>query len=384
MPNPVFSGLPTSIFQHMTVLAQKHDAINLGQGFPDQDGPLSLRQAAAQQLLDGPNQYPPSKGLAALRQAVAHHAAHFYGLTYDPEDEVVITSGGTEAITGALMAMAGVGDEVVMIEPTYDSYRPMAEGAGAIVKSVKLEPPGWRLTEEALRAAITPKTRAILINSPHNPAGRAFSHEELEGLARAISGTDIVVICDEVYEHLTYDGRPHIPLATLPGMRERCLKVGSAGKIFSLTGWKVGWVCGPRELVSVVTKAHQFITFTTSPALQTGVAYGLSHEMDFPIALTQRLQKNRDVLAAGLTKLGFDVQPCEGTYFLTAGIANLTNEKDFAFCERLIRDAGVALIPLSAFFKSGTPDTFVRFAFCKQQALIEQSLERLEGYFSKS
>jgi aspartate/methionine/tyrosine aminotransferase len=384
MPNPVFSGLPTSIFQHMTVLALKHDAINLGQGFPDQDGPLSLRQAAAQQLLDGPNQYPPSKGLAALRQAVAHHAAHFYGLTYDPEDEVVITSGGTEAITGALMAMAGVGDEVVMIEPTYDSYRPMAEGAGAIVKSVKLEPPGWRLTEEALRAAITPKTRAILINSPHNPAGRAFSLEELKGLARVVSGTDIVVICDEVYEHLTYDGRPHIPLATLPGMRERCLKVGSAGKIFSLTGWKVGWVCGPREMVSVVTKAHQFITFTTSPALQTGVAYGLSHEMDFPIALTKRLQKNRDVLAAGLTKLGFDVQPCEGTYFLTAGIANLTNEKDFAFCERLIREAGVALIPLSAFFKSGTPDTFVRFAFCKQQALIEQSLERLERYFTKS
>ncbi|MEO8301903.1 MAG: aminotransferase [Rhizomicrobium sp.] len=382
MPNPVFSNLPTSIFQHMTVLALKHDAINLGQGFPDQDGPLSLREVAARQLLDGPNQYPPSKGMAALRQAVAAHAAQFYGLIYDPEDEVVITSGGTEAITGALMAMAGVGDEVVMIEPTYDSYRPMAEAAGAVVKAVKLEPPGWRLTEDALRAAITPKTRAILINSPHNPAGRVFSREELEGLARAVAGTDIVVICDEVYEHLVYDGRPHIPLATLPGLRGRCLKIGSAGKIFSLTGWKVGWVCGPRELVSVVTKAHQFLTFTTSPALQAGVAHGLAHEMDFPIALARRLQTNRDILAARLTKLGFDVQPCEGTYFLTAGISKLTNEKDFAFCERLIRDAGVALIPLSAFFKSGTPDTFVRFAFCKQQALIEQSLERLEKYFA--
>ena len=383
MPNPVFSSLPTSIFQHMTVLAMKHEAINLGQGFPDQDGPLSLRQVAAKQLLDGPNQYPPSKGMASLRQAVAAHAAKFYGLTYDPEDEVVITSGGTEAVTGSLMAMAGVGDEVVMIEPTYDSYRPMAEGAGAVVKAVKLQPPGWRLTEEALRAAITPKTRAILINSPHNPAGRAFSREELESLARVVTGTDIIVICDEVYEHLVYDGKPHVPLATLPGMRERCLKIGSAGKIFSLTGWKVGWVMGPRELVSVVTKAHQFLTFTTSPALQTGVAHGLTHEMDYPIQLTQRLQKNRDVLAAGLTKLGFEVQPCEGTYFLTAGITKLTNEKDFAFCERLIREAGVALIPLSAFFNSGTPDTFVRFAFCKQQALIEQSLERLEKYFSK-
>ena len=382
MPNPVFSSLPTSIFQHMTVLAMKHEAINLGQGFPDQDGPLSLRQAAAKQLLDGPNQYPPSKGLGILRQAVSAHAAKFYGLAYDPEDEVVITSGGTEAVTGSLMAMAGVGDEVVMIEPTYDSYRPMAEGAGAVVKAVKLAPPGWRLTEEALRAAITPKTRAILINSPHNPAGRAFSREELESLARVVDGTDIIVLCDEVYEHLVYDRLPHIPFATLPGMRQRTLKIGSAGKIFSLTGWKVGWVMGPRELVSVVTKAHQFLTFTTSPALQTGVAHGLTHEMDYPIQLTQRLQKNRDVLAAGLTKLGFEVQPCEGTYFLTAGITKLTNEKDFAFCERLIREAGVALIPLSAFFKSGTPDTFVRFAFCKQQALIEQSLERLEKYFS--
>ena len=383
MPNPVFSSLPTSIFQHMTVLAAKHQAINLGQGFPDQDGPLSLREVAARQLLDGPNQYPPSKGMAPLRQAVAAHAAKFYGLTYDPEDEVVITSGGTEAITGALMAMAGAGDEVVMIEPTYDSYRPMAEGAGAVVKTVKLEPPDWRLTERALRTVITSKTRAILINSPHNPAGRVFSRQELEVLARVVSGTQIVVICDEVYEHLVFDEGVHIPLATLQGMRERCLRIGSAGKIFSLTGWKVGWVTGPRELVGVVTKAHQFITFTTSPALQTGVAHGLTHEMDYPIQLTRRLQKNRDILAAGLTKLGFEVQPCEGTYFLTAGINKLTNEKDFAFCERLIREAGVALIPLSAFFKTGTPDTFVRFAFCKQQDLIEQSLERLEKYLTK-
>jgi N-succinyldiaminopimelate aminotransferase len=270
-----------------------------------------------------------------------------------------------------------------MFEPTYDSYRPMAEAAGAVVKTVKLEPPGWRLTEAALRAAIGPKTRAILINSPHNPAGRVFAREELEVLAKLVSGTDMVVICDEVYEHLVYDGKPHIPFATLPDMRARTLKIGSAGKIFSLTGWKVGWVMGPRELVSVVTKAHQFLTFTTSPALQTGVAHGLTHEMDFPLQLARRLQSNRDILAAGLTRLGFAVQPCQGTYFLTAGITKLTNEKDFAFCERLIREAGVALIPLSAFFKSGTPDTFVRFAFCKQQALIEQSLDRLEKYFAK-
>jgi N-succinyldiaminopimelate aminotransferase len=382
MPNPVFTSLPTSIFQHMTMQALKHDAINLGQGFPDQDGPLSLREVAARALIDGPNQYPPSKGLLSLRQAVSAHAEKFYGLSYDPEDEVLITSGGTEAVTGALMAMAGVGDEVVMIEPTYDSYRPMAEAAGAVVRTIKLKPPGWRLEEEDLRAVIGPKTRAILINSPHNPAGRAFSHEELEMLARVVMQSQAVVICDEVYEHLVYDGKPHIPLATLQRMRARCVRIGSAGKIFSLTGWKVGWVTGPRELVSAVTKAHQFITFTTSPALQLGVAHGLNHEMDFPLALTARLQKNRNILAQGLGRMGFDVQPCEGTYFLTAGISKLTNEKDFAFCERLIREAGVALIPLSAFFKSGQPDTFVRFGFCKQQSVVEQALERLERYFA--
>jgi N-succinyldiaminopimelate aminotransferase len=383
MPNPVFSSLPTSIFQHMTMLALKHDALNLGQGFPDQDGPISLREVAAKSLIDGPNQYPPSKGMLALRQAVSAHASKFYGLDYDPEDEVLITSGGTEAVTGALMAMAGVGDEVVMIEPTYDSYRPMAEAAGAVVKAIQLKPPGWRLEEADLRAVMGERTRAILINSPHNPAGRAFSRAELEMLARVVLETQAVVICDEVYEHLVYDGKPHIPLATLPGMRARCVRIGSAGKIFSLTGWKVGWVTGPRALVSVVTKAHQFLTFTTSPALQQGVAHGLTHEMEFPLQLTARLQKNRDVLAAGLSRLGFEVQPCEGTYFLTAGISKLTNEKDFAFCERLIREAGVALIPLSAFFKNGEPDTFVRFGFCKQQSLIEQALERLEKYFAR-
>ena len=380
--NPAFANLPVSIFQHMTMLALKHDAVNLGQGFPDQDGPLSLREVAARQLLEGPNQYPPSKGLAVLRQAVSAHARKFYGLEYDPEDEVVITSGGTEALGACILACAVPGAEFVLIEPTYDSYRPIVEATGAVVKTVKLGPPDWRLTEDALRAVIGPKTSAVLINSPHNPAGRAFSREELETLARVVLETGAVVICDEVYEHLVFDGRPHIPLATLPAMRARCLRIGSAGKIFSLTGWKVGWISAPRKLASVATKSHQFLTFTTPPALQLGVAHGLTHEMDFPLQLTQRLQGNRDALAAGLTRLGFGVQPCEGTYFLTADISKLTNEKDLAFCERLTRDAGVTLIPLSAFFQSGTPDTFVRFAFCKQRSVIEESLVRLEKYVS--
>lgn len=383
-PNPVFAGLPTSIFQHMTFLALDHGALNLGQGFPDEDGPASLRAVAAKALIDGPNQYPPSKGLAVLRQAVSTHARHFYDLAYDPEDEVVVTSGGTEALGACILAMASPGEEFVLVEPTYDSYRPIAQSTGAVIRTVKLTPPDLKLTEQALRAAIGPRTRAVLINTPHNPAGRAFTLEELQTLARVVRETDAVVICDEVYEHLTYDGRAHIPLATLPGMRERCLKVGSAGKIFSMTGWKVGWVAGPRDLISVVTKAHQFLTFTTSPALQLGVAHGLGHAMDFPLALTQRLQTNRDILTTALKRIGFEVLPCEGTYFLTAGIAGLTNEKDFAFCERLIREAGVALIPLSAFYADGTPDTYVRFAFCKKRELIEDAVARLESYFARA
>ncbi len=229
------------------------------------------------------------------------------------------------------------------------------EATGAVVRTVTLAPPHWRLTEEALRAAIGPRTRAVLINSPHNPAGRVFSRVELETLAKVVLQTDAVVICDEVYEHLVFDGLAHVPLAMLPGMRARTLRIGSAGKIFSLTGWKVGWVTGPRELVSVATKSHQFITFTTPPALQLGVAHGLTHEMDFPLALTARLQKNRDILAAGLTKLGFEVQPCEGTYFLTTDISKLTHEKDFAFCERLIREAGVALISAIGLLQKRNP-----------------------------
>ena len=224
----------------------------------------------------------------------------------------------------------------------------------------------------------------MVINSPLNPVGRVFSRDELSLLARAVQKTSAVVICDEVYEHLTYDGCAHIPLATLPGMQTRVVRVGSAGKIFSLTGWKVGWVTGPRHLVEVVGKTHQFLTFTTPPALQLGIAHGLTHEMDFPQSLTSRLQANRDILARGLTKLGFDVLPCEGTYFLTAGIAGLTKEKDRDFCERLVREAGVALIPLSVFFSAGAPDTYVRFAFCKSRELVEQALARLNSCFGSA
>ncbi|HEY5085479.1 MAG TPA: aminotransferase class I/II-fold pyridoxal phosphate-dependent enzyme, partial [Rhizomicrobium sp.] len=283
--NPVFAKQGTTIFTVMSALATEHKAVNLGQGFPDLDGPEAIRAAAAQVLMEGPNQYPPMQGVPELRRALSDHARHFYKLDYDWGDEVLVTSGGTEALTAAIMGLVGPGDEVVLIEPAYDSYRPIVEAVGGVAKIVTLSPPAWRLTEEALAAAFTPKTKAVMINSPLNPIGRVFDAHEMAAIARVLANSNAVAICDEVYEHLTYDGRPHIPLATLPGMRERTVRIGSAGKIFSLTGWKVGWLTGPRALISVIAKAHQFLTFTTSPALQLGIAHGLRHEMESAIAL---------------------------------------------------------------------------------------------------
>jgi aspartate/methionine/tyrosine aminotransferase len=379
--NPIFASQGTTIFTVMSALAVEHNAINLGQGFPDEDGPLAVREAASRALIDGPNQYPPMKGRAELRRAIAGHAKRFYGLDFDSESEVLITSGATEALTASIMGLVGPGDEVVLIEPAYDSYRPICEAVGAVVKSVKLTPPRWRLTEADLRAVVGPKTRAVVINTPLNPIGRVFDREELETLARVVRETSAIVICDEVYEHLVFDGRQQLPLIALPGMAERCVRVGSAGKMFSLTGWKVGWVAGPAPLIEVVSKAHQFITFTTPTALQLGIAYALDHQIDFTLQLTKDLQSKRDRLAAGIAELGFELLPCEGTYFLTASISNLTNEPDRVFCERLARDAGVALIPLSVFFQDGQPDHMVRFAFCKKHEVIEEALARLQRHF---
>jgi N-succinyldiaminopimelate aminotransferase len=379
--NPIFADLGTTIFTVMSALAVEHRAINLGQGFPDEDGPLALREAASRALIEGPNQYPPMKGRGELRRAIAGHAKRFYDLAFDPETEVLVTSGATEALTASIMGLVGHGEEVVLIEPSYDSYRPIAEAVGAIVQSVKLAPPDWRLNEDALRAVIGPKTRAILINTPLNPIGRVFDSTELAMLARVVKENHAFVICDEVYEHLVFDGKQSMPLISLPGMRERCVRIGSAGKMFSLTGWKVGWVTGPKTLVEVVSKAHQFITFTTPTALQLGVAYGIEHEMSFTLGLTKELQAKRDLLRQGIEKLGFKPLACEGTYFLTADISGLTNEPDRVFCERLVREAGVALIPLSVFYKDGSPQNLVRFAFCKKREVIEESIKRLAKHF---
>lgn len=378
--NPVFAGLGTTIFTVMSAQAQAHGAVNLGQGFPDEDGPVSIRERAARALIAGPNQYPPMRGLPVLRQALAAHAKRFYGFDFDPDTEVVVTSGATEALACAIFALARPGSEIVLIEPAYDCYRPIAEAAGAVVRSVRLEPPDFRLTEAALAAVVNARTAAVIVNTPLNPIGRVFDRAELEALARVVLRSNAAIISDEVYEHLTYDGRPHISPLALPGLKERVLRIGSAGKMFSLTGWKVGWITGAAALVEVAAKAHQFLTFTTAPALQLGIAHGLGEAMDFTLALTGTLQGRRDVLAARLADLGFAPLPCEGTYFLSASIRGLTNEPDRDFCLRLVREAGVALVPLSPFFGDGGPDHLVRFAFCKQQSLLDDAINRLERY----
>jgi len=380
--NPVFAKLPTTVFTVMSALAGEHGAINLGQGFPDEDGPPAIRDAAAAALRDGPNQYPPTRGIPALRRAIAAHANRFYRFDFDPDRNVLVTSGGTEALTASILALAGEGGEVVVIDPAYDSYRPIALAAGARVKTLKLAPPAWRLEEPELAECVTPDTRVVMLNTPLNPIGRAFDRDELAGVTRVLARSNAIAVCDEVYEHLVFDDRNHLPLMSFAGMEERTVRVGSAGKMFSLTGWKVGWVTGAAPLIDVIAKAHQFITFTTPPALQQGIAYALEKQMDFTLALTKQLEANRDLLAARLARIGFDVLPCEGTYFLTAGIGKLTNERDDYFCKRLVKEAGVAVIPLSAFFENGEPSHLVRFAFCKKRELLEQALDRLDRYFS--
>lgn len=383
--NPTFAGTGTTIFTVMSALANQHGAVNLGQGFPDADGPLALRERAAQALIEGPNQYPPMMGVEALRQALAAHAKRFYELNYDWRSEIVVTSGGTEALTASIMGLVRPGDEVVLIEPAYDSYRPIVEAVGGVAKPIRLAAPDWALTEAALAAAFSAKTKAIMLNSPMNPAGKVFSRSELETLAKFLMRFDAVAICDEVYEHLTFDGLKHAPFATLPGMYERSVRIGSAGKIFSLTGWKVGWVQGPAALIGAIAKAHQFITFTTPSALQIAVAHGLNTAEDYYLNLAKELEGNRDYLARELKALGFDPLPAQGTYFLTTDISALRfNGSDVDFCKHLTEHARVATIPLSVFFTGDAPQSLVRFAFCKQRAVLEEAVRRLKQHFKRN
>ena len=280
------------------------------------------------------------------------------------------------------MALVSPGDEAIVIEPCYDSYRPMLAAMRANIRSIRLTPPDFRLTEAALASVFSPRTKLILVNTPLNPIGRVLDQSELELIAKFLQRFDAYAICDEVYEHLVYDGRAHIPLISLPNMRERCVRVGSAGKMFALTGWKIGWVCGPRDLVEVITKAHQFNTFTTAPSLQIGVAEGLRHHTDFALTNTRVLERKRDQIAQALEMAGFEVLGSEGTYFITASIRKISNEPDFDFCQRMTREAGVAAIPLSVFYSESPPSDLVRFAFCKTSHLIEEAARRMRRHFA--
>ncbi|MEI9964112.1 MAG: aminotransferase [Caulobacteraceae bacterium] len=376
--NPVFANLPTTIFTVMSGLAAEHGAINLGQGFPDSPGPEDVRAAAAEAVLNGSNQYPPMQGLPALREAVAEHYRRFQGLDLDWRSQVLVTSGATEALAASIMALVSPGDEAVLLEPVYDCYAPQLRAVGGVARFVRLEPPDWRITREALENATTPKTRLILLNNPLNPAARVYAPEELAVLADWCVRHDVIAICDEVWEHVVFDNRSHTPLYALPGMAERCVKIGSAGKIFSLTGWKVGWVCAPPRLLEVIGKAHQFLTFTTPPNLQAAVAYGLGKDEAYFAGMRSGFARSRDRLAGGLAAEGFAVIPSEGTYFLNIDLRRSgLDVDDETFCRRAVVEAGVAAIPVSAFYESDPVRSVVRLCFAKKDETIDAGLERL-------
>ena len=381
--NTYLGSIGTTIFTVMSALATEHGSINLGQGFPDTEGPADVVKAAADALKDGRNQYPPMPGVPELRKAVAAANKRFYGLDIDGMTEVTVTSGATEAITACLMAVLDPGDEVVLIEPLYDTYVPVVRMLGAIPRIVRLTPPHWELPRDALTAAFGPKTKAILFNSPMNPCSKVFTADELAFIAGLVERHDTYAICDEVYEHLIFDGLKHIPLMTLPGMRERTMRIGSAGKTFSLTGWKVGYVTAGAALTPLVQKAHQNLTFTTAPNLQRAVAVGLGKDDAYFASLARDLQDRRDLLAKGLASVGFSVLPSHGSYFVTTDFAPLGfNGDDVAFCRHITEKAGVTAIPVSAFYDDPeAPRHYARFAFCKRPEVLEEAIARLKRHF---
>lgn len=384
--NSLMSSLGTTVFEVMSALAREHQSVNLGQGFPDDKGPEEVRAAAADYLLNGHNQYPPMMGIPELRQAVAEHARRFQGLEVDWQSEVLVTSGATEALGDCLFGLIEPGDEVVLIEPLYDSYLPMVRRAGGIPKLVRLEPPTWRLPREELAAAFSNRTKLILFNTPMNPCSKVFDREELAFVASLCLEYDAYAVCDEVYEHIIFDDRRHISLMTLPEMRARTVRIGSAGKSFSLTGWKVGYITAAADLMKSIAKTHQFMTFTTPPNLQFGAATGLRLSDGYYSTLAADMQRKRDRLAASLAAIGFDVLPAQGTYFVTTDFRPLGFEgTDEAFCRYLTTEAGVTAVPVSAFYDEPerAPRHLVRFCFCKHDATLDEAVERLQRHFKR-
>jgi N-succinyldiaminopimelate aminotransferase len=370
-------GIPPTIFTTMSALALRTGAVNLGQGFPDADGPASLLAAADEALHGGANQYAPGPGVPALRQAIARHQQRHYGLDLDPDSQVVVTTGCTEGIAASLLGLVDPGDEVVVLEPYYDSYTAMIQIVGGVRRPVTLRAPDFRLDPDELRAAVGPRTRFVLLNSPHNPTGTVLTRPELQVVADVAIEHDLVVITDEVYEHLTFDRHEHVPISTLPGMFERTLSLSSAGKSYSVTGWKVGWATGPAALVGAVLAAKQWLTFTSGSPLQPAVARALDEEPSWPRTLAASLQARRDLLCDGLDKLGLDVRRPEGTYFALTDISALGWQDGMEFCLALPERAGVVAIPTQPFHDSHAGDQLVRWAFCKEAPVIEEALSRL-------
>jgi aspartate/methionine/tyrosine aminotransferase len=374
--NPLYADMPVSVFERMSMAALRHGAVNLGQGFPDFGWPEPLIDEAARLLKDGSNQYPPSRGLPELRDAVAAHYKRWHGLSLTA-DHVLVTSGATEAIAAIILATVGPGDEVVVIAPAYDAYAPLIRRAGGVVREVALRPPEWRLDEEVLRATVSGRTRLLILNNPHNPTGRLFTRDELEAVASVARDRDLLVLSDEVWEHVLLDDAAFVPFAALPGMAERTLKCGSAGKIFSLTGWKVGWLVAPPALAGVVAKAHQFLTFATPPNLQAAVALGLSRD-EWLEPMRAAFRRARDRLASGLENAGYALLPAQGTYFQCVDLERSgIDVDDEAFATLAVEQAGVAVIPLSPFFEGNPVRTMVRLCFAKQDATIDAGIAAL-------
>ncbi|MES2137776.1 MAG: aminotransferase [Pseudomonadota bacterium] len=369
--NPIYEQMKTSVFERMSGLAAKHGAVNLGQGFPDFGWPEEILDAAAAAVKHGSNQYAPSRGLPALREAIAGHYGRQFGQQLAAE-QVCVTSGATEALGAATLATVEPGDEVIIFTPAYDSYAPMIRRAGGTPVEVALRPPAWRVEQGAIEAAVSPKTRAILFNNPHNPAGRLFDREELEAVAAVARERELIVISDEVWEHIVLDGQSFTPIATLPGMAERTIKIGSAGKIFSLTGWKVGWMVAEPALANVIARAHQFLTFATAPNLQSAVAFGLNEGDSWIEPMRRRFERSRDRMTEGLRGAGFAVLDAASTYFLCVDLkASGLDCDDETFAATAVEKAGVAVVPLSAFAEQDPPRHLVRLCFGKKDETIE-------------
>ncbi|MCX5196052.1 pyridoxal phosphate-dependent aminotransferase [Streptomyces sp. NBC_00249] len=376
--NRRLAAFGTTIFAEMSALAARTGSINLGQGFPDTDGPAEIAEAAVRAVRDGRgNQYPPAPGVPELRTAIAAHQQRFYGLSYDPDTEVLVTAGATEAIAASLLALLEPGDEVIALEPFYDSYAACIAMAGAVRVPLTLRAPHFRPDLDALRDAITPRTRLLLLNTPHNPTGTVLTREELAAVAELAVERDLLVVTDEVYEHLVFEGG-HIPLASLPGMRERTVTISSAGKTFSFTGWKVGWITAPPELVSAVRSAKQFLTYVSSGPFQYAVAEALALPDSYYDTFRAELAAKRDLLTEGLTAAGFEVFRPQGTYFITTDIAPLGEQDGLAFCRALPDRCGVVAIPNQVFYDDKSAGaTQVRWAFCKRTDVLEEAVRRL-------